>query len=401
MNGFRAFSACIHARRGYDESDEDLAKRKEEDHARVRAAIDSELAWLGGAKAEPAWPAFPRDDLPRRRHRRTIRLPGGKQDDIAPVDDEEWNKPGQYVDHQGAALWLHAVKPLLESTGVPWVRGIIDAYAEWTAIANGVEQVDKFDSVSGMMEWNSAYFSVLALTMVGLTPAETDQIALNRICAFPDEPFFDVMSEFSRTVDELFFNRNEVPVEEAVRIRSVLSNRLMKSRGWRYLVERNSSSIEWHIGPAIASLFMHEYSMVRRAQCYLLPKGAERVASFLPMLTDMAVSAARSAFVATLFLGLVEVKVQPVHLQNVVRTGSAWIAAYGGDPGFWVDLGIGRRLCAWFDAAMHAELDRFSSGSPELLDLDTLLDGLVRVGVAQARATEDEIARLRQAHKPQ
>lgn len=393
-------SACIHAKRGYHESDEDLEQRKEENRARIRAAIDGELAWLSRQGTEPAWPVFPLDELPRKRRRSTMRVPGGRRDDPELVDDEDWKKPGQYADYQGAALWLRAIKPLLDPAAFPWIRGIINGYADWTGTANGVGIEDETDSLRGVMEWNSAYFSVLAPTMVGLTPAETDEYALNRICTFPDEPFFDVTSEFLRSVDELFFNRNEIAVEEATRIRSVLSDRLMKSRRWRYLVKTNSSSIEWHMGPAIASLFMHEHSMVRRAQCYLLPKGAARVGPFLPMLTDMAVAGARSAFVGTLFLGLVEVKVQPAYLQYVVRAGSAWMAAYAGDPGFWVDLGIGRRLCTWFNEAMRADSNRFLSGSSMMLDLDTLLDGLVRVGVPQARTTEDEIAQLRHGAKP-
>src|SRR3989304_7078277 len=74
------FSAVIHAKRGYDESDKDLEQRKEENRTRIRTAIDRELAWLSGQEAEPTWPVFPLDELPRKRPRSTMRVPGGRRD---------------------------------------------------------------------------------------------------------------------------------------------------------------------------------------------------------------------------------------------------------------------------------------------------------------------------------
>ena len=395
-----AFSACIHVKRGYDESETDLAIRREQNKARIRAAIDADIAWLGGTGSEPAWPDFPLDDLPRLKPRRSLRVLGGAHVDEESIPDDNWKKPGHFTDSQCAARWLWAMKPLVNTTTLLWVRQLINVYAGWTAVANGVGLGEETDSVVAMMEWNGAYYAVLAASMTGLAPSEIDAYALKRIYALPDEPFFDVSSGFIRCVDALYFNQNEITVDEAIRIRTTLAKRLMKSRRWNYLVERNSASIEWHRGPAIASLFMHEHSMIKRAQCYLLAKGAERLAPYMPMLTDIAVTGARSAFVAILFLGLVEVKVQAAHLQYVARAGTAWLAVYAGDTAFWVDLGVGRRLCAWFDEAMRVEPTILLADNRSMLVVDTLLDGMVRAGVVQARATEEQIARFRQSVTP-
>ncbi len=170
-------------------------------------------------------------------------------------------------------------------------------------------------------------------------------------------------------------------------IRSVLSDRLIKSRGWRYLVERNSSSIEWHIGPAIASLFMHEYSMVRRAHCYLLPKGAGACSAVFADAHGYG-SFRRTIGFCGDFVPRTDGSEGPASTPaNVVRIGSAWMAVYGGDPGFWVDLGIGRRMCARgsMRPCICQNRGEFLSGRPVIVDLSThSWTVLVRVGVSSS-----------------
>lgn len=105
----------------------------------------------------------------------------------------------------------------------------------------------------------------------------------------------------------------------------------MDSRGWSYLTQQNSSSIEVHIAPAIAVLFMHDYPRISPAKCYLYPKGTARLDMFMPLIGELTTKAASSAFVATLCLGLIEVSVQPKHLGYAVASARAWQAKYPTD----------------------------------------------------------------------
>ena len=54
-----AFAACIRPSREWNLPEEEVAARSERHRQRVQAAVDAELAWLGGERAEPNWPAFP------------------------------------------------------------------------------------------------------------------------------------------------------------------------------------------------------------------------------------------------------------------------------------------------------------------------------------------------------
>ena len=55
-------------------------------------------------------------------------------------------------------------------------------------------------------EWNDAYFDLLAHCLTGLTLSEIEQLALAPITSLPDRSFFDVMTQFLRSVDVVYFN---------------------------------------------------------------------------------------------------------------------------------------------------------------------------------------------------
>ena len=104
------------------------------------------------------------------------------------------------------------------------------------------------------------------------------------ITSLPDEVFFDVVACFLRSVDEVYFGGGELQASEAVRIRAVLTDRLTSSGGWRQLRHKKSTSIEVHIGPAIAAFFLNDYSLFQPPRCYLMPSGIGRLDPFIPNL---------------------------------------------------------------------------------------------------------------------
>lgn len=380
-----AFVACVRPARDWDSSKEQMAARTDSHRQRVRTAVDAELTWLAGDRPEPGWPTFP---LERARARHHLRIPGGGQQDApaAPRASEE-----EYADHQGAALWLKNTESIINLVKRPWLRDIVQTYGAWTAAANGAGLNEDEEVANPPSEWNEAYFNLLACCLPGLPSPEVDELALTPIISLPDEPFFDVVTQFLRSVDDVYFNDGGLQAAEAVRIRSVLAHRLMASWGWRRLRDDRSTSIEWHIGPAIAALFINDYGFALPPKCYLLSKGVDRLDPFIPVLKEL-VESGPCLFVALVTLNLLEVSPKPTHLQLIVAAAKTWLASYPDDSAFWIDHGIGQRVCALIDGIRLQEKAQLDTEHALRRDIDVLLADLVRLGVAEASRLETALA---------
>ena len=246
-----AFATRILPSRDWDLSEEQIAAHSDLHRQRVGAVVDAELSWLNGERPEPDWPKFPFE--PAYPRRRGIRLPGGPLRKQSPARQRP--RTEERVDHQGAALWLNNAASLVDFAKRPWLHNVVRTYACWTAAANGAG-LDDDEEISRLpSEWNDAYFDLLAYCLPGLASPEVDELALVPIMSMPDEPFFDVVTRFLRSVDAVYFGEHGLQTPEAVRIRSTLAQRLMASSGWRRLADSRSTSIEMHIGPAIAVFF--------------------------------------------------------------------------------------------------------------------------------------------------
>jgi hypothetical protein len=80
------------------------------------------------------------------------------------------------------------------------------------------------------------------------------------------------------------------------------------------------------------------------AKCYFLEKGIDGLGPFLPV-RDEVVQKGTFLFVALMLLNLLQVSPKPAHLPLVVTAGG-WFAAHPVDKAFWVEHGVGRRLCS-------------------------------------------------------
>lgn len=382
-----AFAACIRERREWDLPEEEIAAMCERHRQRVQAAVDAELAWLADGGPEPDWPGFPSEAvLPRR----GIRLWGGqeRQDTSSP----QRSRPDEYADHQAAALWLRNATKLIDPAQRPWMRDVIRTYASWTATANGGE-LEAYEEVdSPPREWNDAYFDLVANCLPGLTLSETGQLALTPITSLPDEVFFDITAVFLRSVDAVYFSDLGLQEDAAVGIRAALADRLMASLGWDWLGDRRSDSVEVHIGPTIGVLFFNDYGFAQSPRCYLLAKGIDRIDCFLPVLQKL-VESGPSLFVALVTLNLLEVSPRSQHLPFMVAAVKAWLASYPNDSDFWVDDGIGSRVCAWIEEVRRQDTALLNTDKPVRIDVDRLLAGLISAGVADARQLEESLAR--------
>ena len=88
-------------------------------------------------------------------------------------------------------------------------------------------------------------------------------------------------------------------------------------------------------------------------------------------------------------------KIDPENLGYLVTTASAWMTKYPEDASFWIDYGVGKRICAWLAEAMEAAPDAFAAPTCPSGEIDRLLDSLMRLGVAAARPVEETFSRIR------
>src|SRR5262249_45765812 len=381
-----AFAACIRPSREWKLPEEEIAARSEHHRQRVQAAVDAELAWLVDERPEPNWPAFPAIAV-RRRERIRIPVTPERPDSPAP----QRPRPDEYADHQAAGLWLAQTHSFAEVSRFPWLRDVARSYATWTAAANGAGLDQDEEVTHPPREWNNAYYDVVAHCLPELGLLHIEQLVLAPISSLPDDPFFDIIALFLRSVDAVFFNDGGLHEVIATSIRSALANRLMASSGWKRLGRSRSASIERHIGPAIAILFFNDYSSFEPAKCYLLPNAIHRLNPFLPVLEKL-VESGSSLFVAIVTLNLLEVSPRSAYLPFMVTAAMNWLKSYPNDCDFWVDYGIGRRVCVWIAEVRRQDPSLLDTDKPIRFHVDRLLAALISLGVANAKQLEEALA---------
>jgi hypothetical protein len=222
-----------------------------------------------------------------------------------------------------------------------------------------------------------------------MPPSYGDAFALDPIRSFPDKPFYDAAATFLRDLDTVYFQDRGIGQEEAVRIRTVLGDRLLDSDGWRRNARKKSASIEMHLGPTAAALFFNEYGYFQPPKAYLFEKGVDKLPPFLPLLQKIS-SDGPCLFVAIASLNLFEVSPRPQHAAFIISIAKGWIAAFPNDADFWGNHSIGRRICNLLERLFVGE-NRVADAELRA-EVDSMLAVLVRVGIAEASRLEISLA---------
>jgi hypothetical protein len=79
------------------------------------------------------------------------------------------------------------------------------------------------------------------------------------------------------------------------------------------------------------------------------------------------------------------------HATLLVGAARAWVFAFPDDTDFWINHGIGRRICALIDTILIKSNALFGVHSALRSDVHAVLAAMVRVGVPEATRSEREI----------
>ncbi|HGW8230568.1 TPA: hypothetical protein ACNRLM_004095 [Escherichia coli] len=384
-----AFNACVVDNRVRDAPQEEVEARKARSHERARAAVAAEMIWLGGEGPEPMWPMFPEEPA---RPRRRLRVPGICI--VAPeLPEVSTPSPTAHADHQAAALWLRQVRGFSDDAARSWLSEVVKSYMSWTTVANGANLDDGDETAQPPSEWNDTFFAVVARCVVGLSSPDAIELVVRHIVALPDQNFYDVLVDFLRSIDAVYFEGHSIHTQTAIDVRSALVDHMLTTRGWVRLSQSRDLSIEMHLGPAIAVLFFNDHMYGQGSKCYLFEKGVERVGPFRPVLGKL-VSKGPSPFIALVLLNLLEVAPRAEQLNVLVGAVSVWLEAYPDFQQLWIDYGVGRRWCLVMEAIRGRSPSSFSSSAPLRPAIDNFVASLVALGVPEAARLEEELGKL-------
>lgn len=202
--------------------------------------------------------------------------------------------------------------------------------------------------------------------------------------AVPDESFLDIVSELVPAIDRAYFDGQELDLDQALRLRALVADRLVQCAGWER--ERNQSglSIGRRIAPAIAVQFFNVYNTLTAvSSCYLTTNGIDRVDPFLPTLTQL-MDDGPVPFCGLLTMNLVEVSPRATHL--------TWLWRQPTNTLLWVDTGLGARVTKWLKSMFEADAALRNPSHPLRAQMDDVLARLVQVGVAEAHSVETLLA---------
>lgn len=355
-----ALAGCVLPKRDSTLSEELFSSHLEQHRQSMHAAVNAELAWHTNKESEPEWPLFPLK-----------------------------NQTNKYINHQGAALWLHACQNLPETVKYPLMLDIVQFYASWTASANDIYAEDSFIEPFPLRAWNNEYFTLLARCFPKLTFEEIEQLALIPICALSDEAFFDMLASFLECVDKNYFHK-ELQEQTTVNIRSKLADRLMASNGWKRVRNNRSHTIETHIKPAIATFFFNICILSEPPICYLRGEPIQQIDAFLPVIEKLILTGP-SLFVAIVALNLIEHAPQARHIGFVLNAAHTWLKKFPEDRFFWIDSEVGRRVCDWIEKTKSQQTNPLHTDMTIRHEMDQLLGNLIKIGVPEASRLEKSL----------
>jgi hypothetical protein len=375
-----AMVSCIHFRR----SDEDEANRLAQ-KAKIDAFMETERRWLADELAEPDWPEIPPWHL---RRRRSLRLPGIGLDD----DNEDLEETTNvFVDErQLGELVGHLIRFTI--TGVPWLVPLTKHLMGWTLKANGPTRDERWRSDNRPSGWNRDFFDFVGVLSVTLPHADVVEI-LQPIADLHDDAFHDCAAAFLRGFDRATLAPDTKYPANPAAVRRMIAERIRDGWNYRRFEDEKTFTSETHAGDALTAIYYQPPAFMNHGNTNLPAKWAGLDAT-IETLTELAVGAPTSGYIAELLLNVIKTSPRGALLPFVVAAATAWGNAYGTDVNFWSERDVGGRLCGWIERTIDEDPACISKIADVHDALFKCLDVLVRSGVAQASEAENRILRL-------
>lgn len=387
--GMRVAFAGLHWRkRRYGEDDELQKVFEQERSEKLQAAVIAEVAWLDG-DLEQAWPSFPADE-PHVRQSLFLRVPkAGKTDrKLAATAKTTSRGSAVYVESVAAAAWL-ALLNSDEAKNLEWRKELVEAYAGWSARANGLglpvdAEVDQTPS-----EWNRQFYALFAAALLDVDDGEFGSL-IKQVTCLPDNAFADVAETLVLAADILYFNDTARQPERPVKLREHLTLRTTALRRWRSNYTPQSLSIDFDTGGIVARMLLNTHNPLSGTNSYLVPAVAERLDPLLAPLAKLQ-SGGPTTFVAICTMNMLLVAPLVRHLDFLLAAIEAWFERVPSDTGLWVTARVGMKVIEWFEAAIFQDPALLETTHPHRARIDRVVGRLVAIGIAEARELEKQI----------
>lgn len=394
-----AFASMIWRWKSHDEDDKaEHTRFGAERTAAVDTAVAAEIAWLDG-EAEPAWPAWP-EEYPIRRRGSRLHVPRplisadcGEEETIESAVAE----PSSiiHVNSKAAAQWLAMVQAAPKGS-IDWRQEVVEAYVDWTARMNGLGLPVDIEIDNDPHEWNMHYYALFAERLLNATDASFEA-DLKLVTNLPDEPFGKVAQTIIHSADALYCNDPQRPAIRPADLRTRLAQRVMALHRWQYADDPSSSRIDMESGGIIAKVMLNTYNPFNGTQSYLPPVLFDRVDPLLPAMRPL-LAGGPTAFVALCTMNLLLVATRARHLDFLLEATEAWFDRTQA-PELWIDMGIGRKVVKWLEAAIIQEPELLAPAHPSRARIDRALGRLVGVGIAEAHELELKVEAADGAHR--
>ncbi|MEO9256679.1 MAG: ATP-binding protein [Tepidiformaceae bacterium] len=365
-----------------DEADSQTYEREKAEEDRL--AVEAEIAWLDGG-SEPPWPEFP-EEVPTLRRPQRIRVSRGNEINDGEGIEERRSKPAANVhaDSQAMALWLGLVTG--NARAQVWSSEIVTAYVSWSARMNGLGRSPETEFDREPTEWNDQFYILVANEMMDAGDDRFGEL-LKQVEELPDSPFCDVSETIILAADVCYFNDSSRPSARPVELRRRLLARTLALRFWARDPRPGELSVDLDTGGVVARLLMNTHNPMAGTKSYLVPVVFDRVDPILDSIRPM-LPGGPTAFIALCTMNTLLVAPRARHLDFVLYASEAWHGRLPTDTAMWIELGIGRKVVDWFDAAVVEQPSLLERSHPLRKWMDTVIGRLVSLGVSGAYQLE-------------
>jgi hypothetical protein len=378
-----ALAAQVHLKFHWEDEGASRGDRVAEHEAKRLRCIESELLWLSGKGEEPKWPTFPNPIV--REDSRIIQLPFSRESGVSESESEadQSDPRREYVDIHGARCWLNSFAEKAVLKVYPWIIDLVRQYRPWTLRLNGVGLKPSFEIASDAAEWNEPYFDLVFKASGSFAYDEIESWLTPIFREVPDDNLYRALRTILFKLDQAYFGSADALNVDAVAIRAAAADRLLQTSNWKWRSKELALEIDLELGGAVSALFFSTYILGARSLCYLTPISMDKVGPFIPTLTKI-VSAGAFGFVAIAALNFLEVEPDRRRLSFAVDCLRSWLGNFGENTGFWVDLGVGARICN-----VIAKMRRFTGDEDLDAEVAVLLPNLVKLGITEAKDLEE------------